>query len=80
MSDVITTINANNAIINNGAVAGVTRTGRYSEHQSGINKGVHVSGVAGATDNGYLDTRFDSYAYYTESHSGNMIGVPAYIQ
>jgi len=66
MTDVKTTIKSGEPIRNGHALTGVTKTGQFDRLSPDFEgPPVLVSGVAGAAQNGYLDTRFDKYDRYT---------------
>lgn len=58
MTDVVKLANSGTTINNGSSVITAYNTGRYQNIVPTINNQTHVSGVAGATDNGYLDNRF----------------------
>lgn len=64
MTDVIKRINNSNEV-NNGSIILKTGNKHYQKVDPVIDRTTHVSGYLGVTTNGYLDTRFDDYSYYT---------------
>ena len=67
MTDVIKKINSGRDINNNSTIVFVTPVGSstYKKVEGFLDHAVYVSGVNSATDNGYLDRRFDDPTYYS---------------